>query len=434
MKKVLIITYYWPPSGGAGVQRWLKFAKYLPEFGWEPIIYTAENPETPANDESLLKDIPPGIEVHKLPIWEPLNAYKKFTGRKPTEKLGAGFLSESASPKFRDKVAIWIRGNLFIPDAKRFWIHPSSRFLKKYLSKNEVDLIISTGPPHTVHLIAYRLKKLFDLPWVADFRDPWTEIDFYQSLNLSDYADRTHKKMEKRVLDTADLIVSVGNRMAKSFSSKTQTRQVVITNGYDEDDVPNMECQQNTEKFILMHIGSINKDRNHSFFWEAIKILIEKEPGFAEHFEFHLIGKLDHTVHDEVEKYSLGGWLKIVPYIPHSEVIRKLQTASLLYLPLNHTPNAEGILTGKVFEYFAAHRPVLAIGPLDGDLGNLLRETKAGEIVDFDDRDKLVAVLKEKFSQFGKGQLTVDSKGIEAYSRRNLTAKLVQELEKLIDG
>ncbi|WP_159522067.1 glycosyltransferase family 4 protein [Sunxiuqinia indica] len=432
MKKVLIITYYWPPSGGAGVQRWLKFAKYLPEFGWEPIIYTAENPETPALDESLLDDIPNGIEVHKLPIWEPLNAYKKFTGRKPTEKLGAGFLSESKAPKLRDKLAIWIRGNLFIPDAKKFWIRPSSTYLEHYLKKNKVDLIISTGPPHSVHMIAYRLKRKFALPWVADFRDPWTEIDFYQHLNLSGYADRKHKVLEKNVLDCADLIVSVGNKMASAFSKKTKTKQIVITNGYDDDDIPKRTNPVDPERFILMHVGSINKDRNHSIFWNALKSLIEENSEFSEKFEFHLIGKLDHSVHIDVEENGLSKWIKILPYVPHSEVIERLQAASVLYLPLNNTQNADGILTGKVFEYFAAKRPILAIGPENGDLGDLLKKTETGEIVNFNDLEKLIQVLSEFYSKYRSKQLSISSKGVENYSRKNLTEKLTIELEKLV--
>ena len=432
MKKVLIITYYWPPSGGAGVQRWLKFSKYLPEYGWEPIIYTAENPETPAIDESLLKDIPAGIEVHKRPIWEPLNAYRKFTGRKSDEKFGAGFLTESEAPKQRDRLAIWIRGNFFIPDAKRFWIRPSYNYLKHYLEKNNVDLIISTGPPHTVHLIGYRLKCKFGLPWVADFRDPWTEIDFYQHLNLSGYADRKHKMLEQKVLNRADLVVSVGNKMAQSFSQKTETKQVVISNGYDDDDVPKTKNQVDSERFILMHVGSINKDRNHSIFFEAIKSLIEEDSEFSDQFEFHLIGKLDHSVHVDVEKNGLQKWLKVWPYIPHAEVIQKLQTAAVLYLPLNNTQNADGILTGKVFEYFAAKRPILAIGPENGDLGSLLKETETGETINFDDLDKLKRVLHELFSKYQQNRLVVSSTGVENYSRKNLTAKLAAELEKLV--
>lgn len=432
MKKVLIITYYWPPSGGAGVQRWLKFTKYLPEFGWIPIIYTAENPETPAIDESLLKDIPDGIEVHKRRIWEPINAYRKFTGRKSTEKFGAGFSSETKARDIRDELAIWIRGNLFIPDAKRFWILPSYNYLKEYLKKNKIDLLISTGPPHSVHVIGYKLKCKFNLPWVADFRDPWTEIDFYHLLKISKYADRRQKKLEKKILDHADLIVSIGKKMADSFSKITNTKQVVITNGYDEEDIPKIKIPIPKDKFILMHVGSINRERNHQIFWEALKILLTGNSAFSEHFEFHLIGKLDYQVKDDIKKYDMKPWIKILPYIPHAEVIQKLQSASVLYLPLNNTPNAGGILTGKVFEYFAAKRPILAIGPQNGDLSKLLKETQTGVIIDFEDVNSLVSIINDFFMKFLSDGLSINPKRIEMYSRKNLTRKLVQELEILV--
>ena len=433
MKKILIITYYWPPSGGAGVQRWLKFCKYLPEHDWIPVIYTPDNPEVPAIDKSLLKDIPKGLEVLKLPIWEPMDFYRKFTGRKQTEKLGAGFLSEAEAPKFREKLAIWVRGNLFIPDAKRFWIKPSYKFLKKYLHQNNIDLIVSTGPPHTTHMIAHKLKKHVKLPWVADFRDPWTEIDFYNTLNLSRYADRKHKILEKKILDSADLIISIGKNMSDSFAAKTTTKQAVITNGYDEDDIPKNDVTVSSGKFILMHVGSINKDRNHSFFWNSVRQLINENPAFAEKFEFHLIGKVDHSVNDDIEKYKLKKWVNKSSYIPHSEVIKKLQQASVLYLPLNNTPNAAGILTGKVFEYFAAQKPILAIGPENGDLGNILKETGTGNTINFGDQTRLITMLREQFLKFERGELLISNQGIKSYTRKNLTKKLVDELEKLVN-
>ena len=185
MKKVLIITYYWPPSGGAGVQRWLKFAKYLSDFGWEPIIYTVENGEYPVLDYDLLDEVPKGITVLKTPIWEPYSIYKKFTGRKKEDKINSGFLSEKKNPKLLEKLSIWIRGNLFIPDARKFWIKPSVNFLTNYLIDNPVDIVVSSGPPHSSHIIALKLKEKNKLPWLADFRDPWTNIYYYKELLLN---------------------------------------------------------------------------------------------------------------------------------------------------------------------------------------------------------------------------------------------------------
>ena len=200
MKRVLIISYYWPPSGGAGVQRWLKFVKYLRSFGWEPVVYTPENPEFPETDLSLAKDIPPGLEVIKQPIWEPYDTYKKLLGQKKEDKINAAFLSEKKKNSMLENFSVWVRGNFFIPDARKFWIRPSVKFLLNYLETNPVKAVISTGPPHSMHLIAMALAKKIKLPWLADFRDPWTNIDFYKDLRLSARADARHKKLEKKVL------------------------------------------------------------------------------------------------------------------------------------------------------------------------------------------------------------------------------------------
>src|SRR4030095_1074602 len=168
-KKVLIITYYWPPGGGSGVQRWLKFVKYLPQTGWQPVVYTPENGEMPVNDSSLTDDIPTGTEVLKTKIWEPYNLYKTFIGADKNVKVSTGFLTEEKKPGMAERLSVWLRGNMFIPDARRFWIGPSIKYLSSYLEKSHVDVIVSTGPPHSMHLIAMKLSEKFNIPWVADF-------------------------------------------------------------------------------------------------------------------------------------------------------------------------------------------------------------------------------------------------------------------------
>jgi glycosyltransferase involved in cell wall biosynthesis len=198
MKKILIITYYWPPSGGGGVMRWLKMSKYLPELGWKPIIYTPENPDASVTDVSLLEEIHPETETLKTPIWEPYKIFRFLTGKKKSEKFKPGYISEASGGDWKSKVSVFIRGNLLIPDPRKFWIKPSVKFLSQYLEEHPVDLIVSTGPPHSMHLIALELKKKFGTCWIADFRDPWTDIDFYDKLRLTRWADQQHRNLEKR--------------------------------------------------------------------------------------------------------------------------------------------------------------------------------------------------------------------------------------------
>ena len=264
MPKVLIITYYWPPSGGGGVQRWLKFVKYLPEFGWQPVVYTPENPESPAEDHSLLNDIPEQAVIVKKTIWEPYRVYKKFTGKGSDAKINTGFLTEEKSNSLLEKISVFIRGNLFIPDARKFWINPSIRFLKKYLKDHPVDVIISTGPPHSMHLIALGLKKYFPIPWIADFRDPWTHIDFYDQLMLTRSSDRKHKKLEKTVLSKAEKVIAVGKQLGEELVSLGATDLTVLRNGHDIEEHENSVMDK---KFSILHAGSMNNDRNHPVFW-----------------------------------------------------------------------------------------------------------------------------------------------------------------------
>ncbi|MDQ3191464.1 MAG: glycosyl transferase family 1 [Bacteroidota bacterium] len=430
MKKVLIITYYWPPSGGAGVQRWLKFVKYLREFNWEPVVYTAENGEIPSVDHSLAKDIPLGITVLKQPVWEPYDLYKRFTGVKKEEKVNAGFLSETEKPKLAQKVAVWIRGNFFIPDARRFWIKPSVKYLKDYLKENPVDAIVSTGPPHSMHLIALELKKHSNLPWLADFRDPWTNIDYYDQLMLSKMADMKHKSLEKKVIETADVLVTVGTTMKEEFLALGASEVEVITNGFDEEDLQQSEITLD-EKFSLAHIGSLVSTRNPESLWRVLKSLISKSDEFKNDLEIKLVGKVDFEAINSLKKYNLYSYLNKKEYVPHDDVIKIQQESQVLLLLLNNTRNVKGILTGKFFEYLASKRPILCIGPKDSEVAEILIQTQAGEIAGFEDETKLEEIILDYYQKYKQKNLFSSSTGIEKYSRKNLTFELSTVLNNI---
>ncbi|MFA5782188.1 MAG: glycosyltransferase family 4 protein [Bacteroidales bacterium] len=423
MRKVLIITYYWPPSGGAGVQRWLKFVKYLREFNWEPVIYTPENPENPEEDNSLLKDVPDNITILKTPIWEPYNFYKRFIGHKKTQKISAGFLSENKKPKLPEKIAVWIRGNLFIPDARRFWINNSVKYLSDYLAKNKINVIISTGPPHSMHLIALKLKKKLNIPWLADFRDPWTNIDFYKDLKLTNRADKKHRKLEQKVLSNADKVIVISKTMAEDMKRLHNRHYDVITNGYDTEDLQTTTLKMDN-KFSLAHIGTMPKTRNPELLWKVLNKLVNEDSQFVSDLEIKLVGKVDYSVVESLKQYNLSDFYNKINYLPHDEVIRIQQQSQVLLLLINNTPNAKMILTGKFFEYLAARRPILCIGPTDGDAAKILFETKAGYISDFDDEETLKKNIIILYSEYKAGILQSHNKGIERFSRKNLTKEL----------
>ncbi|HWY98677.1 MAG TPA: glycosyltransferase family 4 protein [Bacteroidia bacterium] len=437
MKKVLIITYYWPPSGGAGVQRWLKFVKYIREYGWEPIVYTPENPESPTNDDSLAKDVPEGVTVLKTPIWEPYNAYKKFIGQKKGEKINAAFLSESKKPKKTEKIAVWIRGNFFIPDARVFWVKPSVKYLENYLKQNPVDVIISTGPPHSMHLIAQKLKEKLNLPWLADFRDPWTNIDFYADLMLTSGSDRKHKKLELGVLQKADAVVSVGETMSEELKNilekkaSKQNKFYSITNGYDPDDYISTGEVKPDKKFTMAHIGSLDKSRNPKLLWKVLSELVKKDSAFVNDLEIKLVGKVDFSVQEDIEKNGLASHLNKIAYLTHKEVTLVQKQSQVLLLLINKTPNAKGIVTGKFFEYMAAKRPILVIGPVGGDVDKILNETHAGLLADYDDATTLEKNILHYYNNFKAGKLDSESVNIEKYSRKMLTGEIVKVLNSI---
>ncbi|MDO9634664.1 MAG: glycosyltransferase [Paludibacter sp.] len=430
MKKVLIITYYWIPSGGAGVQRWVKFAKYLRDFGWEPIIYTPENPEYSTLDDSFAEDIPTDVQVIKTPIWEPYNIYRNLFG-KNGQTINPGFISEDKKAGWKEKLSVWIRGNFLIPDPRKFWISPSVKFLKNYLLDHPVDAVITTGPPHSMHLIAYKLKKHFPrIPWIADFRDPWTNIDYYEELNLTKFADKRHQYLEQRIVRSADSVVVVSNGMLQEFSHMNPKALCVIPNGYDDKDV-RIKSVELDKHFTISHIGTLNVARNPSVIWEALHNLCEVNAGFKADLRIQLIGKIDFTVLEDIKRLGLNKNLIKVDYVTHAKAIVKQQSSQLLLLLINRTANAKGILTGKFFEYLASKRPVLGVGPTDGDAAYILQETNAGIMIGFDDLAAAEKSILNYYQLFQKNELILDTLSVERFSRRNLTEELSNLLNQL---
>ena len=429
MKKVLIITYYWVPSGGSGVQRWVKFTKYLRDFGWEPIIYTPQNPEYPAIDNSFEKDIPQDISVMKTPIWEPYNVYRKLTGKKG-ESINAGFISEGKAKNWKDKLSIWIRGNFLIPDPRCFWIKPSVRFLSKYLKENPVDAIISTGPPHSMHMIALGVKKKIpNLPWIADFRDPWTGIYFYKDLQLTKFADYIHRQQEKKIITSADSVIVVSKKMEDDFNALSPKNICIIRNGFDEDDFQTSKPSLDS-KFSISYIGLLTTKQNPVVLWKVLRELCDEKEYFRADLAIHLTGKIDFSALDSIEENDLEQYLTVGGYVPHVEAIKRQQSSQLLLLLL--TKDDYGILTGKFFEYLAAQRPILGVGSTICEVANILRETNAGKMVDFDDETAIRETILTFYEQYKNGTLHVNSNSVTQYSRRNLTKQLAELLDEMI--
>lgn len=424
--KVLIITYYWPPAGGSGVQRWLKFVKYLQSFDIEPVVYTVDNPNYAIVDNSLENDVPRNITVLRQPIWEPNDLLSFF--KKKSTKTSAGFLNPN--PSFLGKILQYIRANYFIPDARKHWIKPSVKFLSNYLLENKVDAIITTGPPHSLHLIGLQLKQKLGQKWISDFRDPWTEIDYFHQLPLTEKSVKKHLELEKEVLENSDAVLVVGKTMKENFKQISNNIHV-ITNGYDTEVNSFKEEKSLDIKFSITHIGLMNADRNPRILWEVLLELIDENKEFKNDIEVKLIGKIAEEVETSLDRLPKE-IINRVGYVSHEKVKNYQQKSQVLLLAVNKVPSAKGIITGKIFEYLQAKRPILAIGPKDGDLAEILSETNSGIIVDFKDKNQLKQEIIKLYSKFKNGNLKVNSKNIEQYHRKELTKKLSEVIKELL--
>ena len=432
MKKVLFITYYWPPAGGIAVHRNLKFVKYLREFGYEPIVHTAEGAEYPVLDEVNFKDVPENLEVIKTKIWEPFNLFKFITGKKKDERIHNVFLEEE-KPTLAHKLGIWIRGNIFIPDARKFWIRPSVNHLKKYLNENKVDLLFTNGPPQTNHMIAYKLKRKFAIPWHADFQDPWTQVDYFPQLMLNPISLKIHQMMEQRVFKFADKVTICSDTWKKDLESIGAKNVGVIVWGYDEDDFQNVNIPL-SNKFKLSHYGSLGPDRNAKILWKALSVLKKENPSFANDLEIELAGFIGHAILDEFKSLDLHENLKLLQHISRKETIEKMFSSQVLLLILNDMPNVNGRLPGKLFEYLATRRPILVIGPKESDASKIVHGVNAGLTCEFNDLENTIDTVKLLYQKFKDGTLTSNKNDISQYSNRNLTKKLAQYFDEILKG
>ena len=425
MKKVLIIAYYWPPAGGPGVQRWLKFVTYLSEFGIEPIVYVPENASYPLIDNDLLKQVPKGVTVLKRPIVEPYKMASFLSG-KSVAKISSGIIPPEKKQTFLEAASLWIRGNLFIPDARVLWVKPSVAFLEKYIKEHAIDTVISTGPPHSMHLIGMKLKQKTRITWIADFRDPWTTIGYHQALKLSKFSAAKHRELESAVLNQADQIIVTSQTTKREFSSLTTKPIEVITNGYDAIHSP----VRLDEHFTIAHIGSLLSKRNPKILWKVLHEICEVNSAFKSDFRLKLIGAVSADVLDSIKAEGLTDNIENLGYVSHSEAVQHQLKSQVLLLIEIDSEETKGIIPGKIFEYIAAHRPILAIGPKDADFADIISETSSGTFVTYDQSKKLKLAILTLYDSYRSGNLEVKSENIEKYSRRNLTQQLAELILK----
>ncbi|WP_430613219.1 glycosyltransferase family 4 protein [Flavobacterium sp. JP2137] len=422
VKKVLIITYYWPPAGGPGVQRWLKFAKYLPDFGITPIIYTPENPTYPLLDASLESEVPDGLVVLKTKIKEPYGLARLFS-KGGTKNLSSGIIPHQPKQTWIEKSLLWVRGNFFIPDARKAWIKPSVAFLEHYIAENNIDCVITTGPPHSLHLIGLELRKKLNFKWIADFRDPWTTIGYHKELKLSESAANKHRRLELEVLQKADAITVTSFSTKEEFKAKTAKPISVLTNGYDVEKVVKKPMD---EAFTLAHIGSFLSHRNPRVLWKALNELRRDNPEFKAAFQFKLIGKVSQDILDALKEFKLDDCTVNMGYLSHAEALVEQRASQVLLLVEIDSIETKAIIPGKLFEYMAAERPILALGPEGADFFRIITETNTGTIALYDEKDRMKELLLAYFTQYQNNALKVYGMGLQYYSRKKITEQLAK--------
>ncbi len=427
-KKVLIITYYWVPAGGVAVQRFLKFTKYLRDYGWEPIILTVQDGSYPYTDPALQDQVPEGIQVFRTRTFEPFEIYNLLRGQKG-KTVPLAVVTSSKKSLFQ-RLSGYIRANFFLPDARVGWKPYAIKQASEIIASQKIDAIITTGPPHSTHLIGQALKAKYKLPWLADFRDPWTEIFNNQYLPFTEASKAKDKQMEASVLRDCDVATVIGDGMKTVFPEAFRSKMRVITNGYDEGDF-NRNLKHETDKFRMRYVGNLFSNQNIPALWKAIAELRIQHTDFAKDFELELIGKVDSSISEGIHNSGLDDCTKYVSFIPHQDAIARMQTASILLSVIPDVENNKLIITGKIFEYMGSGRPVFLVGPTDCDAAKVISDSNSGSVCEYTDKAGMKSALLHYYEQYKSGTIAEKAKDIEAYSRKQLTAKLASLLDDL---
>lgn len=422
MQKVLILTYYWPPSGGPGVQRWLKFAGYLPEFGYQPYVVTVDPAQAtyPVADDSLVEQVHKKVKVFLTPTLEPYSIYRKISGRKQVPY--SGFSNESSSGIFT-KFSRFVRGNLFVPDARKGWNAYALKEARRLIIEHEINIVITTSPPHSTQLVGLQLKKEFpSIKWIADLRDPWTDIFYYKKMLHLPLVRDYDLRLEKKVLTQADWVVSVSSFIKDLFICKVPNQNKdkfqVITNGYDEPDFTQVVGFPPNDIFTISYVGTLSEAYD---IWGMIRAIDSLEDILPKPVHLHFTGSLSDVWREALYALSPQIW-STEGHVSHRVALERMRKSHILLLIIPKIEQNKGIVTGKIFEYIASEKPILGIGPVDGDAASILKTTRSGKMFDYHDITGMIGFIKSVLSD---SKHFPDKEAIKSYSRKKLTEKLV---------
>lgn len=432
MKKVLIITYKWPPCGGIGVLRNLKFAKYLRDFGWEPIVLIPSKADYPYLDENNHNDVPEGITILTCPIIEPFGLFKLLSGKKKDYALSNPVDIKGKKQNIIDKLGIWIRGNFFIPDARSFWIRPAVKKALQFINDNPVDAILTDGPPHTNTRIGYLIAKKTGIPWLADFQDPWSQVDYLPKYRLTKLAWKIHRKMEQQVFSTADKITSASPGFTSQLESIGAKNVSTLYYGYDEADFSDIKLSKKS-KFRITHAGLLGEDRNPETLFQVLKELCTKTPALKDDLEIYLMGNVDFSVFEALKTYDLFENSVLTGSVSRKVVLEVITNSSILLLLINKAYNANARIPAKIFEYIRTGNKILALGPMKSDINDLLQNIDRPGTVEYGNSQALYQFLEKAYLDFkNKDEDDTINPGVKKLSNREITKHLANLLDQII--
>ena len=424
LKKVILITYYWPPSGGSSVQRWLKMLKYFPGMGIEPFVITVDPnmASYPLMDPLLEKDIHPDIKVCKTPTREFYTAYKRLTGRK--EIPYGGFVNEPKAD-FKQSISRIIRSHFFIPDPRRGWNRFAYKKAVELIKIYGIHTVITATPPHSSQLIGLKLKKEFGVNWIADLQDPWTDIYYYNQLCHSWLSASIDAGYERRVLENADYVVTVSDSIRELFRNKSRRidpkKVLVVPNGYDEDDFRN-GSEPGNEPFVISYTGTINDEY---YPLDPFLQALEKISADGHNILLRFVGKIAPLTLQKIKSIK-GIRTEFIDYVPHEESVKYLLKSSALLLIIPDIHQNAGILTGKLFEYLGSGRKIIGIGPSNGDAAAIIRDCRCGDMFDYSDEEGLEKHIRLLMEETGNRQASPDKEKIAKYSRRSQASAIAE--------
>ena len=420
-KKVLIISYYWPPAGGPGVQRWMKFVKYLPEYNIKPILYIPENPNYPIYDYSLNDEVSEKLEIIKNPITEISNI---ISNSKSLNLIRSGNIPNPKEQSLFQRLLFFIRGNLFIPDMKILWKNKSIDFIENYLSKTKIDVVITTGPPHSLHLIGYELKKRLNIKWISDFRDPWVNLNYLNRFHLLPSVKRRHKKLRDKVLINSNSVIVTSEKLKKLYK-EIAPNVFKITNGYDyEYSTVNIDS-----KFSISHIGSLYPERNPKYLWDIIDEICINNEEFRSNLQINFIGNTSEKIIKYLSNKTFKSCVKFFDYVDYKRAIEFMCSSQILLMVEVNDNDSSYAIPGKLFDYLNSKRPIIAIGPDRSEVNQILYDTNAGKFFNYNESINLKLHIENLYNQYEMGSISYDAKNISIYRRKNLT----EELSKIIN-